>query len=366
MAKGPPRRKDQLKALFGGDAPAPAPATSRERETSPARDAKAAPVAPPPAPRPAAGRSGAVRAMGLSLGNVGSELAAARAEVEALREGERVVEIDPASVEPSPVRDRLSRGALDDERFAELVSSMRETGQQVPILVRPHPEGEGKGGPRFQAAYGHRRLLAAQQLGQPVRAVVRPLDDEALALAQGQENAERRDLSFIERAMFARALIERGLDRAAVMRATSLHKAELSRMLQVAEAIPPHVARAIGPAPKAGRPRWMKLAEALRGEAARARAAETVADEAFRALPSDRRFAAMLERVSAPAAAPAGEAEVVVRDEKGQALARLSRRNGRAVLVVDDATHPGLAQHLADRLPAIAAAFERGSTPSDE
>src|SRR5690606_36556655 len=47
-----------------------------------------------------------------------------------------------------------------------------------------------------------------------VRAVVRDLSDTELVLAQGKENAERRSLSFIERAFFAKALIDHGFDRA--------------------------------------------------------------------------------------------------------------------------------------------------------
>ncbi len=46
-----------------------------------------------------------------------------------------VVEIDTALIVDSAFRDRLE-GAGDSD---ELVASIREAGQQVPILVRPHP-----------------------------------------------------------------------------------------------------------------------------------------------------------------------------------------------------------------------------------
>ena len=47
----------------------------------------------------------------------------------------------------------------------------------------------------------------------PVRAVVRTLSDAELVIAQGKENNERRDLSFIERALFAAHLEHRKFER---------------------------------------------------------------------------------------------------------------------------------------------------------
>src|SRR3954470_17986990 len=110
-------------------------------------------------PRPLV-RSGAVGAMGRSLGRIAHAAEEARAMVAA---GDRVVELDPALIDPSFVSDRL---ATLPEDHANLVALIRERGQQVPILVRPHPERPG----RYQVAYGHRRLRAAADLGRPVRA----------------------------------------------------------------------------------------------------------------------------------------------------------------------------------------------------
>ena len=44
-----------------------------------------------------------------------------------------------------------------------------------------------------------------------------------------------------------------------VQEALSVHKAEMTRLLQLGALIPLHIARAVGPAPKAGRPRWICL-----------------------------------------------------------------------------------------------------------
>src|SRR5580700_4793454 len=133
------------------------------------------PVLPPRAPQ---------------LGGLGSRgaIGAVTRSIEQLR-AQSVVDIEPDVIEASFIADRLDNS---DEHHRALVESMREHGQQVPVLVRPHPTQEG----RYQIAYGRRRLLAARELGRKIRAVVKPLSDEQLVVAQGQENSARKDLSF--------------------------------------------------------------------------------------------------------------------------------------------------------------------------
>lgn len=283
------KRRDELKALFTGRPGGPiAPETKS--------------VEPPPPAEPAASRgtepqraaSGAVRAMGLSLGSLAREAEEARNLRQAIEDGERIVELDCALISSSFVEDRFARGETDGE-FMGLVDSIRESGQQVPILVRPHPDRPG----HFQTAYGHRRLAAVRSLDRKVKAIVRPLTDDELVLAQGKENAERRDLTFIERAFFAQALVQRGFARKVVEDALGVQKSEVSRLLQVADSIPLHIARDIGPAPKVGRERWMALGAIF---AARPAAEEIAGDEAasqrFRAAETNRRFQMLFDRLS--------------------------------------------------------------------
>ena len=229
------KRKDHLKALFGGagegEAPSPShkpqpaqakPAQSNSAQSNPTQSAPearlAAKLAPSGADAPARSSSGAVKAMGLSLSSMTREVEDARAIRESLAKGERVIEVEPHLIDPSIVRDRLSLEDDGDEDFSALVDSVRENGQQVPVLLRPHPTENG----RFQVAYGHRRVRAANRLKRPVQAIVRTLSDDDLVLAQGKENTERRNLSFIERAFFADALMRHGFDRSVVQRALSL------------------------------------------------------------------------------------------------------------------------------------------------
>lgn len=343
-------RKDRLRSLLGGH--------SLEEGSV---GEGAGPATPEPARTPASPRatSGAVRAMGLSLGTLSQEAQDARRLREALAAGEQVVEIDPGRIEGSPFADRLSDGAAGDPDFEALKASIAEHGQQVPVLVRPHQDAARAAAGIYQIAYGHRRVQAARALGRPVRAVVRDLDDAALVLAQGKENAERRALSFIERAFFARALVGHGFDRATVQAALAVHKSEMTRLLQVAEAVPQHVVRAIGPAPRAGRPRWMQLGALLAQDVA-GHASDEIASEAFRSADSDTRFQRLFDRLTASARRRGPSAKTTARriaGEGGHAIADLARLGRATRLTIPDSAGDGFADYVAARLPQLHAAF---------
>lgn len=347
-------RKDQLKALFGMEQPAtqtPRPEQALTQTPTQAQAHTPAPQQTAPAEKPRSA-SGAVKAMGLSLGGLSRELEDARRLKESLEAGERIVEIDPALVDASFIADRLSFDDTHDPDFAALVESIKTSGQQVPVLVRPHPEKAG----RFQAAYGHRRLRAVLRIGTPLRAIVRNLSDAELVLAQGKENTERRNLSFIERALFAHALIQHGFERGVVQDALSLHKADMTRFLQVAEALPFQIAQAIGPAPKVGRARWMELAELLKGEAAQVKAADEVSSERFRATDSDARFAMLFNRLARTPKAEAAATEI--RDGSGRVFARLGNLTKMPRLELT-ATPAGFAEFLGEELPSLLERFEQ-------
>ena len=117
------------------------------------------------------------------------------------------------------VSDRLI--AEIDPNFDALVESMRASGQQVPILVRPHPRLRGV--TRSPTAIAG--CAPPPVLGLPVKAIVRPLTDGELVVAQGKENLDRHDLSYIEKALFARRLEDQGFERSVIMAALSTDKA---------------------------------------------------------------------------------------------------------------------------------------------
>ncbi|WP_159810955.1 plasmid partitioning protein RepB, partial [Litoreibacter roseus] len=155
-----------------------------------------------------------------------------------LLEGETIIEIDPGLIDASFVNDRLSG---DDEAFEELKAAIAASGQDTPVLLRPHPEAAD----RYMVVFGHRRVRAARALERPVRAVVKEMDDVAHVLAQGQENTARADLSFIEKALFAKNLADLGQAKEVIQRALTIDGTLLSRMLSVASTVPTHVIAAI-------------------------------------------------------------------------------------------------------------------------
>jgi ParB family transcriptional regulator, chromosome partitioning protein len=174
-----------------------------------------------------------------------------------LLEGETMVELDPDVVDASFVRDRLEE---DAQEYADLLAAIRERGQDTPILVRPHPQKSG----RYMVVFGHRRLAIARELGRKVRAVVKSMDDRAHVVAQGQENSARSNLSFIEKAIFARRLGELNYDgdNATVMAALAVDKTTLSKMLSVASLPAPILDVAKG-AKSIGRDRWYEFKKLL-------------------------------------------------------------------------------------------------------
>lgn len=304
--------------------------------------------APAPTPAPARVGAGPVRTMGLSLDRLKGEEQALR---EALAAGATVVELDPALIAPSFVADRF---VDEEDDGGALRRSIAESGQESPILARPHPDEPG----RFQVAFGHRRVRACRALGIKVRAVVRALSDAELVVAQGAENAARVDLSFIEKASFAHALERRGFDRPTIMQALATDKTELSKMIAAARAVPAEFARQIGPAPAAGRRRWLAFAEALADAAALKRARAAVAATRAAGGDSDARFAAAFAAVlDKPAALPPARREW--RDAEGRAMLRLERRRAGLMLSVDPQTASGFEDFLVSRLDDLLAEFRR-------
>jgi ParB family chromosome partitioning protein len=299
--------------------------------------------------QPARVASSAVRAMGLEIGR----LADGAREAESLRQqietGTSIVDLPADIVDPSFVTDRLAR--TSDPEFRRLVESIRDSGQQVPILVRPHPETPG----RYQIAYGHRRRDALAELGRPVRAIVRPLTDSELVIAQGKENGERRDLSFIERALFAADLQRRGFDRATLNGALGVHTAEMTRLLTVAAAVPVEIIRKIGPAPKAGRTRWHELARDLAREGVTEAIATLLDQPMLRSMASDRRFDAVMDAVRLHGTAET--AVQIMHDRFGAPAIRIERGVGSTRITLDDRASPGVSEFITRELNLVMARY---------
>ncbi|EIE50946.1 chromosome partitioning protein ParB [Salipiger aestuarii] len=172
-------------------------------------------------------------------------------------DGHRVWDLDPSQIDDDRTRDRLDPADVYDLR-----ESIETTGQSVPILVRRHPSEDG----RYLLVYGRRRLEAVRLSDKvdKVRALVATLDDGAATAVQITENMARRDLSFIEKALFAQELVDSGFgNQARVAEVLTVTKSSVSMAIGIAGAVGRDLIEAIGPAHGVGRPRWEALARAI-------------------------------------------------------------------------------------------------------
>jgi plasmid partitioning protein RepB len=321
--------EDQLTAVNG---PSPAQAEHREK-----------------ALQPTLGARGAVGAMSRSLEMISAERVAAKALSASIASGQSVLEIETALIDASIVPDRMMG---DESDHAALVESIRAEGQLVPVLLRPHPTSEG----RFQVAFGHRRVRALRALERPVRAVVRQLSDDELVVAQGKENSDRKDLSYIERGRFAATLEDRKFGRETIMAALNVDKTELSRMISVVRAIQPRIVEEVGPAPKTGRRRWMELAERLAARGSDKRAEDTMESERFRATNSDDRFA-LLFTALAPRK-PTAPRPIIWSSGDGKKVARVTSTAKAFMLTIDKRVASEFGDYLLARMDRLYEDYE--------
>lgn len=243
-----------------------------------------------------------------------------------------VVEIDPRLIDKAGLKDRLD---ATDPDLDDLINSIREYGQQVPVMLRVNPNDPE----RYQVVYGRRRVAALIALGQPIKALIRDLDNKALVIAQGQENSARRDLSFIEKANFARQMRDAGYDRKIICDALAMDKTLISRMLSVADRVPVDLIEAIGAAPSIGRDRWIALADKIGTRDLK---------ESATGASSDSRFDAVFAALKTPK--PAARPPRAITAPDGAKLGQVATKGKRTVLTVD---HADFAQWLAEQLPDI-------------
>jgi ParB family chromosome partitioning protein len=110
-----------------------------------------------------------------------------------------VRELEIGRIRPNPNHPRLH---FSEESIDELAESIGERGVLQPILLRPH-------GDDFEIIAGERRWRAAQRARlHSIPAIVRDVDDAAMAEIALIENIQREDLNAIEEAEGYRQLIE--------------------------------------------------------------------------------------------------------------------------------------------------------------
>ncbi|WP_181147721.1 plasmid partitioning protein RepB [Ensifer aridi] len=271
---------------------------------------------------------------------------------EQLLSAESIIEIDPDKVVPSFVSDRLD--IEGDRTFEAFVEGIREAGQKLPILVRPLPGRPG----HYQAAYGHRRLRACRILKRPVKAIVRDLSDEELIISQGIENSERLNLSFIEQALFALTLKEKGYSRETIAEALGRKEqrnvAYISFLTNAAAALPEDLIRLIGSAPSIGRPKWEKLGSLIQNRSLNATQRHAVealtSNEDWASADSDQRFSLVLGALDNGGKAESAVTELAIED--GSVV--VAKRSANAMTIsIPEKRIPGLSAWLLERLPDL-------------
>ncbi|SCB40653.1 plasmid partitioning protein RepB [Rhizobium hainanense] len=270
-------------------------------------------------------------------------------------EGETVVSLDPGLLEGSFVADRIGD---DQEDYVQLREAIRQSGQSTPILVRPHPDAEG----RYMIVFGHRRARAARDLNIPVRAVVKQLEDIAHVIAQGQENTARSDLTFIEKSLFAKKLISNGMSKDVVKVALTIDDTLLSRMLSVVETIPEGVFDAVGAAKGVGRDRWEDLKKLAQMPANLERALEFVRTDTFRNATEPERFNLLLTelKTNKKPKKPATSPSLRQFDVAAKAVSVTTKSSGKTftlALTSKDASKFGA--FLSDQLETLYQTFQR-------
>ena len=319
---------------------------SAELENRLATDAPVSPQQPAPTARVGAGVIGAAHR---AIDDIKSERDRLKALVES--GGGAIRELDPSKVDPSPFPDRLPDDDASD--FESFRNSIKSEGQKVPIQVRKSPASPD----RYQVIYGHRRLQAARDLGIPVKAIEVEISDVELVIAQGIENADRQDLTWIERTLFARRMDDADVKPRDIKAALSIDDPELARMRAVYRALPLDIVETIGRAAKVGRPRWVEFAKAfseqpdLHDELRRVLSAATQ-----RRLGSDQKFLAAFNALKPAAPSKAGK---MIAGAAGEPLGSFSRTNKDIRISADTPAGAEFLRFVEAQLPSLAERFTR-------
>ncbi len=262
-----------------------------------------------------------------------------------------IVHIDPELIDPPLIEDRLD---VAGSQLDVLIEQIRESGQQVPILVRPDPNDSN----RYQIAYGWRRTQAAKALGIKVKGAVRALTDSELVVAQGQENNAREDLTFIEKALYAFNLEKNGFGREVIMAALAVDKTVCSRLISATSNIPRKIIDAIGSAPKVGRDRWAELATLIKAQSSMKDIDALIVSEGFLARSSDERFNQVLSCLFPKKKKLKKSTSRIWKNQEGAKIAKISNANKDLTLVIDQKQAPEFGDFIVESLPELYAAYK--------
>ena len=176
---------------------------------------------PSPFDRPAAARPVLPAAELALTGRVAPEL-----------ERENVFLVDPKRVRPWKHHNRTEVW-YTRERCQDLIDSIAKDGQQEPALARRLKDDPTHD---YELIYGMRRRFACETLGRKLKLRVVDADDGRAAVLMHIENADRQDITPMERALSFQELVDsRVFDTQDLLaQAMGLSKGQVSKMLKAA------------------------------------------------------------------------------------------------------------------------------------
>ena len=147
-------------------------------------------------------------------------------------ERENIFAVDPKRVRPWKYHNR-TEAWYTRERCEDLIDSIAKDGQQEPAVAR-----RLKGDPSFdyELIYGMRRRFACELLGKKLKLRVVEVDDAQAAVLMHIENADRQDITPMERALSFQTQIEAKVfaTQDALAEAIGLSKGQVAKLLKAA------------------------------------------------------------------------------------------------------------------------------------
>lgn len=147
-------------------------------------------------------------------------------------ERENIFAVDPRRCRPWKYHNRTAAW-YTRERCIDLIESIAKDGQQEPIVAR-----KLVGDPNFdyELIYGMRRRFACEYLNAKVKLRLIEADDTRAAVLMHIENADRQDITAMERALSFQAQLEAKLfpTQEALADAIGLSKGQVAKMLKAA------------------------------------------------------------------------------------------------------------------------------------
>jgi ParB family transcriptional regulator, chromosome partitioning protein len=148
-------------------------------------------------------------------------------------ERENIFSVDPKRVRPWKYHNRVENW-YTRERCQDLIESIAKDGQQEPAVAR---KLMGEADYDYELIYGMRRRFACDVLNRKLKLRVVEADDARAAVLMHIENADRQDITPMERALSFQTQIEARVfaTQEALGDAMNLSKPQISKMLKAAQ-----------------------------------------------------------------------------------------------------------------------------------